>query len=60
MVWGHDRREDIRVAWPVWVGDETRLVHTVESRENVVCDRVGTIFNSQLPETCSHQPGPTS
>lgn len=47
-----------RVAWPVGVGDETKLVHTVESRENMVCDRVGTIFSSQRPAATSQAPPP--
>lgn len=29
--------------------DEIRLVLVVESREIVACNRMGTIFNSQLP-----------
>lgn len=29
--------------------DEIRLVRVVESREIVACNRMGTIFNSQLP-----------
>lgn len=41
-------------------GDETRLVHMAENRENVDSTRVRTVFNSQFSEAQIHTPGPTA